>query len=260
MLAIRSHLRIIVMVAVLILAPIILSILVTQYESCKFIKKDCASLIPAQNYVKPGELNQFLDEVVCVDTKPDATPPVYKDLNTGKCYTFVAAPGSSPPPSNANLVWIGGDKDANYLSYKEFVVSSKSGWQDTGISLNKGDAVEINSSGIIKFDSSGRNAIPDGYSGAFLAEKNSVGICRFLLCKETLPAWTLVGRIGAADLIDYTSGFNIGSHYNFVAENSGNLFLGFNDEFVSADRSGLDGGGVGDNQGDFKAFIKISKK
>ena len=111
MLSIRSHLRIIIMVAVLILAPIILSILVTQYEACKFIKKGCAQLFPP-NYVNPGELNnQFLDEVVCNDTKPDASEPVYKNLNTGKCYAFSNAPSSSPPPPNARLVWIGSDRN-----------------------------------------------------------------------------------------------------------------------------------------------------
>jgi pimeloyl-ACP methyl ester carboxylesterase len=36
------------------------------------------------------------------------------------------------------------------------------------------------------------------------------------------------------------------------------LFLGFNDGFVTCDRSGLDGGGVGDNNGSFSATITIT--
>ena len=108
---IRRHYLIIIMIAVLILLPIILSILATKYEACKFIKKGCFLMIVPPHSVKPGDIhNQSLDEVVCWDSKPEATKPVYKDLNTGKCYGFVEGQtglGSSPPPSNANLVRIG---------------------------------------------------------------------------------------------------------------------------------------------------------
>ena len=109
MLSIRSHIRIIVMVAILILAPIILSVLATQYESCKFIKKGCVPLIHPPDYVEPSELNKSLDEVVC-----GTSGAVYKDLNSGKCYGFpepLGQVGSSPPPPNARLVWIGSDRN-----------------------------------------------------------------------------------------------------------------------------------------------------
>ena len=86
------------MVTALILAPIVLSILATQYESCKFIKKDCIQ----QNVLS----NRLLDEVVC-----GTGAAVYKDVNSGKCYGFTEQLGSSPPPSNANLVWIGSGRN-----------------------------------------------------------------------------------------------------------------------------------------------------
>ncbi len=111
--AIRNNIRIVVMVAVLILSPILLSILASQYEACKFIKKDCIKLIPQNHTGRAVPPGQFLEEVVCDDTKPGATKPVYKDTNTGKCYGFSEEGGSSPPPPNANLVWIGRDKDKN---------------------------------------------------------------------------------------------------------------------------------------------------
>ena len=109
--AIRNNIRIVVMVAVLILSPILLSILASQYESCKFLKKDCAPKTFPPNFIGSMPSGQILDEVVCGDTKSGATEPVYKDLNTGKCYGFADQLGSSPPPSNANLVWIGSGRE-----------------------------------------------------------------------------------------------------------------------------------------------------
>ncbi len=124
---IRIHYKIILMIAVLITVPILLSVLATQYEACKFIKKDCIPKTSPLDYVNPDELTgQFLDEVVCQDSKPEATKPIYKDLNTGKCYGFVEGrlgPGSSPPPPNARLVWIGSGRqnsaNPSYQDYKE---------------------------------------------------------------------------------------------------------------------------------------------
>lgn len=258
---VENKYKIVAMVSLLILLPIILSSLATQYETCGIINHNCTS---ASGYVKPSEINQFLDEVVCENTKPYASEPVYRDLNTGKCYGYGV--GSSPPPPNAKLVWIGSGKDkntnSNFQGYKEFEVSGIEGWQDTGLYVDSGDTIEIKSSGTIQFDSGGRKASPDGEinpAGPYFAQANPYGICRFLICRERFPALTLVGRIGTADLKDYGNGFNAGSHFIMTADKPGNLLLGFNDEFVDADRSGLDSGGAGDNSGSFTSLITVQK-
>ena len=259
--AIGNKYKIIAMISLLILLPILLSVLVTQYETCRFIKHNCTSSASPHDYVKPIELNQFLDEAVCVDNKPDAPERVYKDSNTGKCYTFVEKLGSSPPPPDAKLVWIGrgADKNKNFgnQDYKEFRVSSTQGWQDTGLWVQEGDEIEITANGSIRFDSSGILATPDGVSSGEQRTVAPEWTCTYLICGKEIKAKTLVGRIGDDDLTDYANGFIIGSKFKMTAPKSGNLLLGFNDGIVEPDRTGLHSGAVSDNNGSFSAQIRI---
>ena|SRR3989344_2024466 len=101
MASIRTHYKIILMIAVLITVPILLSVLATQYESCKWFWRNCTSGI-SHDYINPNELsNQLLGPVVCWDNAA-----LYKDINTGTCYG-PSGPISTPPPSNAKIVRIG---------------------------------------------------------------------------------------------------------------------------------------------------------
>ena len=145
-------------------------------------------------------------------------------------------------------------------SSTQFLVSSQSAWQDTGIVVNKGDTITIKSKGSIQFNSDGLIVTPDGLVTHGINEyaTKDGDICVFPICGENIPSNSLVGRIGTPDLNDYTNGFFVGSDFSMVADKSGNLLLGFNDQFVKPDRSGLDSGGVGDNSGAFNAIIVIS--
>ena len=200
---ILSHYRIVIMVAIIILSPIILSVLSTQYESCKFLK--------------------FL--------KKDCVPQTFQPGD----------PADELPSSSPDKI--------------EFTVSSQEGWQDTGIIIDKGDYISIKASGTIVLDSDGRKAGPDGE-----AELPDMEFCTYLICRKDIRAHALLGRIGVSSLSDYTSGFQVGSDFNMYTDKPGHLFLGFNDLFVKADRSGLDSGGVGDNSGEFNVVITIAKK
>ena len=250
------------MISLLILLPILLSVLATQYETCHIIKHNCTSSFSPQNYVKPIDLNKPMDEVVCNDINRAATKIVYMDLNTGKCYGPVATLGNSPPPSNANLVCIGGDscnRKNTIPDFIKFIVSSTEGWQDTGLLIEKGDTIEITASGIIRADYSGVLATPDGIP---VGEKRTVGegwTCTYLICGEDIKAKTLVGRIGNPDLNDYSSGFFVGSVFEMISPKSGELFLGFNDGLVAPDRSSLYQDAIADNSGSFTAVIRVFK-
>lgn len=112
MLSLPDRYKIILMITVLILIPTLLSIVITQYENCKFLKKNCSREIPETNLPPPANPNdleiQYLEEIVCDDTKPDATVPVLKDLGMdNKCYGFTPKMGNSPPLQGARLLWLG---------------------------------------------------------------------------------------------------------------------------------------------------------
>ena len=131
-----------------------------------------------------------------------------------------------------------------------FSVSSTTGWQDTGIDLSVGDTLRVTASGSIRYDSAGNMADPDG---------NPDGGKEFKIINLVpgAPTHTLVGRIGGATSLDDLSGFLIGSNFAKGVSSAGRLYLGFNDGFVVAGRTGLNGGGVGDNSGSYSSNIDV---
>jgi len=131
-------------------------------------------------------------------------------------------------------------------------VSGTTGWTNTGIAINAGDLLQITASGSIRFDSAGRQADPDGQpDGDLILSSGNV--------VPSVVNHTLVGRIGSSGSLADLSGFLVGSNFSQIVTNSGTLFLGFNDTFVNACRTGLDAGGVGDNSGSFTADVTVSE-
>ena len=149
---------------------------------------------------------------------------------------LVATPTPAPVPIN-----------------KTVKVSSKEAWTDTGVVVSQGDILSITASGNIIFDSAGRNSGPDGST-------DFPGGCSMFVTHGGAPTHSLVGNVASSVSLD-GKGFFVGSNYrggipvNNTTDQSGTLFLGFNDGFVSCDRSGLDVGGVGDNSGSFTVTI-----
>ena len=133
-----------------------------------------------------------------------------------------------------------------------FTISSGAAWQDTGIDVGTGYVLSITASGLIRFDTAGRRADPDGQPDGDLI----VGLITTLV--PGAPSHTLVGRIGTSASLYGLSGFLVGSNYVGIAAQAGRLYLGFNDGFVKPDRSGLDVGGVGDNSGSYFAQIEVA--
>jgi hypothetical protein len=133
-----------------------------------------------------------------------------------------------------------------------FTVSSTAAWQNTGVFVNAGDLLGITATGSIRFDSAGRTADPNGDPDG----DSILGLINYLV--PSVQPHTLVGRIGTSGDLTDLSGFLVGSSFSQVVGSSGHLFLAFNDGFVRADRSGLDSGGVGDNDGSFLATITVT--
>lgn len=177
--------------------------------------------------------------------------------------TYIVAGNSSNSARTGGLV-IGGQafvitQEGVQVNTKDFAVSSGAAWQDTGFDVNVGDQVRIVASGTVRYDSDGRTATPNG-SGTGAAMLFSNGTCIYLICGPAIPAGSLVGRIGSSNLADFTSGFFVGTDFNLTVAQSGRLYLGFNDGFVMPNRSGLDSGGVGDNNGSFSTTITITRR
>jgi len=135
-------------------------------------------------------------------------------------------------------------------------VSSQEAWQDTGLKINAGDTITIAASGSIRFDTAGRTSTPDGL--ATFASRNPDGTCNYLVCSDSIPINSLVGRIGSPALTDFTNGFFVGASFRMTATTAGALLLGYNDGFVRPDRRGLDVGGVGDNSGAFSVTVTVT--
>lgn len=136
-------------------------------------------------------------------------------------------------------------------------VQSNLPWQSSGCSVSSGDQMSFSASGTIRFDSSSPSVGPDGRSG--ISATAGSGGCNYLLCGSSIPAQSLVGRVGSSSLTDSTTGFFIGASRTITATATGTLYLGFNDGFVLADRSGLDSGGARDNSGSFSVSVTVRR-
>lgn len=140
-------------------------------------------------------------------------------------------------------------------------VSSNVVWQDTGISLNSGDALNVSASGSWSADPGDGYTGPDGYSQTssdnFL-NLTDIGVCAYCATTQT-PHWgALIGYIGnnppAAGSYTSTSilpeaqkVFVVGSNFQSNSQPSGELWLTFNDDAYSAN--------TGDNAGQVTATV-----
>ena len=134
-------------------------------------------------------------------------------------------------------------------------VSSRRGWQYTGVVVNEGDVLIICAWGRVDLGG-GFSVTPDG--GAKRSETGRSGpLCDRLLCRADTPMDKLVGRIGWPDLSDVTTGFPVGRNLWLPATQSGRLYLGVNDMFVRVDRRAYYDGGLDDNSGAFEGEILV---
>lgn len=142
--------------------------------------------------------------------------------------------GREPRPTSRPLPYIG---DQIYL-----LEGDQYGWQAAGLHVQRGESVSIRAEGAIYYAGLG-DARTDP-NGCFLHRSNPCA-ARFVQhegYEMPVPGqWmgSLVARIGSGD------GFFVGADAEFVALETGDLFLAYNDHFV------------GDNSGSFRVKIVI---
>jgi len=107
-------------------------------------------------------------------------------------------------------------------------------WTFTEINLRAGEAFTIAAEGTIVTNLAGATALPDGTR----PDCRVAGEVHIPFVAPGLPCWSLLGRIGPRGAI-----FEVGSRANLVAGNSGQLYLGVNDNFF------------GDNSGSWTAHV-----
>jgi hypothetical protein len=101
-------------------------------------------------------------------------------------------------------------------------------WTATGITVRRGERLNINASGEVKIGGGGNMTAPPSGAGE-TNQGNPV---------PTAPTGALIGRIGNG------TPFAIGTQNSIVAPAAGQLFLGVNDSYV------------GDNQGSFQVHVQ----
>lgn len=137
----------------------------------------------------------------------------------------------APGEATASTASAGGDAST-------IIVSSRTAWTNTGITVRRGDTVRFEASGEIVFSPRGHVAQPSG------------SVDRLFDSNAPVPSalqGALVGRVGAARAVRGASGsvFAIGGQSSVVMPADGTLFLGVNDS------------GVNDNRGDFT--VKVTR-
>lgn len=114
---------------------------------------------------------------------------------------------------------------------RSYIIQGTKDWTDTGFEIKKDEVFEITAEGKIVWKREERQTCgPDG--DQFLRWENKP--------VQGAPTGALIARIGA----DSKESFLIGSQKKIIASKSGRLYLGINDE------------NVGDNDGEFRAWIK----
>ncbi len=128
------------------------------------------------------------------------------------------------------------------LAQKAVIVeSTKSNWTDTGISLSNGDEFMINSYGFVSTRNWQLNDLKNwgGPGGSSFTSELADNSC----LAPGLKNLALVGKIGKNG-----RPFNVGDNYSNRADQSGTLYLAYNDQLPS---------GHGDNFGYFVSFILL---
>jgi len=140
------------------------------------------------------------------------------------------------------------------------IIPSTQPWTDTGLTVSAGDVISITASGDVIYadPDTDHHAGPDGTD-------NPSGTCKYVVTNSAVPAHSLIGNIADSSSLD-GRGFFVGSNFQGSVpipnntNESGKLFLGFNDGAVYCDRSGYDAWGFeGDNHGSFTATITITQ-
>ena len=147
-----------------------------------------------------------------------------------------------------------------------FTVSSSVQWVNTGITLSAGDTLNVSATGSWSADPTDGSTGPDGYTQEnadnFL-NLTDIGVCSSCASTQT-PHWgALIGYVGnnppAAGSYTSTSilqeaqkVFVVGSSFNSAVNNTGTLWLNFNDDAYSAN--------TGDNSGQVTATINVTSQ
>lgn len=139
--------------------------------------------------------------------------------------SFNTGTGLLPPPDVASPRDSAGD-------VKVVTVSPTLDWTNTYIAIERGDVVEVDASGRVFLDLSGRASGPEGISaadpGKLLADR---------------PTGALIAVVG----VDNNDFIFLGAKGRFTAERSGLLFLGINEEQLA------------NNSGGYTARVRVIK-
>jgi len=116
---------------------------------------------------------------------------------------------------------------------RSFTISGKSKWFDTGIDLNDGQIIDINSTGKILWNLEEKNFCdPDGAAPYTWSENKPL---------PDVGTGALIGKIGEGS----TEYFFVGKKQEFNAYKSGRLYLGINDDDTN------------DNEGIYRVRVKM---
>ena len=150
-----------------------------------------------------------------------------------------------------------------HIETRSMHVSAKKMWTDTGIRVNVGDHISIDATGLanasgVHTDGAFKWVGPNGwgYTPEFTNAENGQPMNWIYVLGKGSSLGCMTGKIGS-----HGAPFMVGSSYMFVAQERGNLFLGFNDHISDWQGNpifGLDNDGVTwpDNGGGFLARIR----
>jgi hypothetical protein len=128
-------------------------------------------------------------------------------------------------------------------SAKMIEVNSKRVWTETGITLTKGDKVEIRASGKVTWDPALSSIGISGPDGGSWTPRQVSRPDQFPA--PDLPIASLIGKVGKG------KPFLVGDRVTFTADRNGELYLGLNDRQAP--------GAFEDNSGSFTASIIINR-
>lgn len=120
------------------------------------------------------------------------------------------------------------------------VVAGNQPWTPTGISVLAGDRVSVHATGTVFIAGSDPGKTPVGTPGCVATSDDSIPPGPFLA--PGLTCFSLIGRVGSG------RPFGLGTDVTVVAVDSGELFLGVNDNFF------------GDNSGSWTATVSVSHR
>jgi hypothetical protein len=112
---------------------------------------------------------------------------------------------------------------------------------DTGVLLTAGESVSVSATGAVQIRSGGTSETPAG-EGTVSADGtvcSSTGTSGPVFPLPNQACWSLIGQVGSGVI------FEVGTHLSFTAPNSGEFYLGINDNVL------------GDNSGSWSATITV---